>query len=246
MEPIMRSDVVESCVLLEKKMDFITNNLANISTYGFKRDDLSFREALVNASDGQMKKIKEVTVRTDFSPGDPKSTGNPFDLSLSGPGFFKIQTPEGIRYTRNGNFCLNNESVLTTSDGHPVIGQGGSITLAGWNIEVNETGGISIDQTGDGTMSEVDSLSIVNFEDAGALEKIGNSLYRLKDAATPEIPAEGTQVRQSMLEFSNVNVVKEMVEMIQVQRNYESYRKILQFLDEIDSRLFNETGRLTG
>ncbi|MFH1148680.1 MAG: flagellar basal-body rod protein FlgF [Pseudomonadota bacterium] len=246
MNPIMRTDVVESCVLLEHKMDFVANNMANISTYGFKRDDLSFREALVKASDGQMKKIKEVTVRTDFSPGDPKSTGNPLDFALAGPGFFKVQTPDGIRYTRNGNFCLSGESILTTPDGYPVLGQGGAITLAGWDVEVNDSGGISIDQSGDGTMVEADRFDIVDFEDPGALEKMGNSLFRLKDSGATETAAEGVQVRQGALEFSNVNVVKEMVSMIQLQRNYESYRKILQFLDEIDARLFNETGRLTG
>lgn len=102
-----------------------------------------------------------------------------------------------------------------------------------------------MDQAGDGVMAEADSLAVVNFDDPSVMEKIGNSLYRLKDSQTNEIPADGTQVRQGYLEHSNVNVMEEMVQMIQLQRNYESYQKIIQLFDEIDSRAINDVGKLT-
>ncbi|MDI6791172.1 MAG: flagellar hook-basal body protein, partial [Thermodesulfobacteriota bacterium] len=179
------------------------------------------------------------------APGEVKQTGNPLDAALNGPGFFKIDTPDGIRYTRAGNFALNGDNVLVTAQGYPVMGQGGPITLDGTTIEINEVGGISMDQAGDGIMAEADSLAVVNFDDPSVMEKVGNSLYRLKDPQANEIPADGTQVRQGYLEQSNVNVMEEMVQMIQVQRNYEAYQKIIQLFDEIDSRAINDVGKLT-
>lgn len=248
MEVIFKSGLegtVESGLLLEKKMDLTANNLANVATAGFKRDRISFRELLVTAYDGEVKQAKTESIYTDFGPGEVKRTGNPLDVALNGPGFFKIETPDGILYTRAGNFALNGDNVLVNTQGYPVMGQGGAITLDGTTIEINEVGGISMDQEGDGIMAEVDSLAVVNFDDPSVLEKLGNSLYRLKDSRAGEIPADGTQVRQGYLEQSNVNVMEEMVQMIQVQRNYESYQKVIQMLDEIDSRAINDVGKLT-
>jgi flagellar basal-body rod protein FlgG len=248
MEVIFKSGLegtVESGLLLEKKMDLTANNLANVATAGFKRDRISFRELLLTAYNGEIKQAKTESIYTDFGPGEVKRTGNPLDAALNGPGFFKIETPDGILYTRAGNFALNGDNVLVTAQGYPVMGQGGPITLDGTTIEINEVGGISMDQAGDGVMAEADSLAVVNFDDPSVLEKLGNSLYRLKDPRASEIPADGTQVRQGYLEQSNVNVMEEMVQMIQVQRNYESYQKIIQLLDEIDSRAINDVGKLT-
>ncbi len=248
MEVISKSGLegtVESSLLLEKKMDLTANNLANVATAGFKRDRIAFREVLLTAYNGEVKQAKTESIYTDFGPGEVKRTGNPLDVALNGHGFFKIETPDGVRYTRAGDFALNSDKVLVTAQGYPVIGQGGPITLDGTTIEINEVGGISMDQAGDGIMSEVDSLAVVNLDDPSVLEKMGNSLYRSKDSQANEIPAEGTQVRQGYLEQSNVSVMEEMVQMIQLQRNYESYQKIIQLFDEIDSRVINDVGRLT-
>lgn len=240
-----KTGAVEGCLLLERKMEAISNNLANVGTCSFKKACVSFQEILARSSNGELRAGKAISANTDFAPGETRLTGNPLDLALEGPGFFKVETPEGTLYTRNGGFSQNTENVLVTSQGYPVLGQGGPINVKGSNIQIDESGVISADQTGDGKMTEVGRISIVNFEDPSVLEKVGDSFYRTKDASAPEAPASETKISQGYLEQSNINPVQEMVEMIQIQRNYELYRKVIQSFDELESRLFNEVGRLS-
>lgn len=240
-----KTGAVESCLFLEKKMEAVSNNIANMGTSSFKKACTSFREVLAKCSDGSIRSGTTMILGTDFSPGEMKQTGNPLDVALQGPGFFKVETPQGVVYTRNGSFTQNNEGILVTSDGYPVLGQGGQITLKGSNIEINDHGGISMDQSGDGRMSEIDRLTVVNFEDTSVLEKVGDSSYRSKSTSAQETPADDTKVQQGFLEQSNINPVQEMIDLIQIQRTYEFYRKVIQSYDELESRLYNDVGRLS-
>jgi flagellar basal-body rod protein FlgF len=239
----------------EKRLQLISNNLANVQTAGFKKDRGLFRafelsepgnnELRINASPSQAPAYWMLfSSYTDFSPGEMKKTDNPFDLALSGNGFFCVQTPGGVQYTRRGNFTVNADDVLVTQEGWPVLGQGGKIQLkmakpsaTKREFSVSEDGYITLDG------SQVDRLRIVDFTMFHALEKAGNNYYRgLRPEALEELD-EGFKVSQGFLELSNVNTVSMMTEMIEVLRGYESYQKIMRSIDDMDAKLINDVGR---
>jgi flagellar basal-body rod protein FlgF len=246
----MLNGMIESsrgCLKEEIKMDIISNNLANSTVIGFKKSRIAFQQILKQAElgGGNIDNTKGkpntllVDVRTDMGQGDIRSTGNQFDLAIFGKGFFKIITPDGIRYTRKGNFTLDPHGNLITQDGCQVMGKGGPLNIAGDEISFNEQGFLSIDGTGK------DQLDIVDFEDYGNFVNEGRSLFRQLSDASPEIsPPPDTRVKQGYLELSNVNVAEEMVQMIHSLRAFESYQKSIKVLDECNDRAINQVGRL--
>lgn len=244
----------------EKRLEVISNNLANVNTIGFKRDALAFKEFLAPFPDGtgsepsvskpgeqNLKKDASYTgiveLRTDFSQGGIRETGNPLDVALSGEGFFAIQTKDGVRYTRQGNFRLNNENTLVTHDGNPVLGPGGPITIQGTGnaISIDAQGKISL---GDGLANEaVGDLRIVKFENPEKLVKTGNGLFMLTGEDVEEIAADNFSINQGAIESSNVTAVKEMTRMIEVLRSYQAYQKVISTIDSINERAATDLGR---
>jgi len=214
----------------ERKLESVSNNLANAETIGFKKDTISF--------DLKFK----AQVNKDFSQGSFQTTGNALDVALSGEGFFKIETPEGIRYTRNGNFSLDINGVLVDQNGNPVLGQGGAITIAGEDMEqtlsINQIGEIIIDG------EVVDTLDIVTFEDKRKLEREAENLLSYKGPTTDEIQVEQTVVQHRALENSNIQVVDEMVRMIDYHRMFETFTKSVMTFDEVDNKAINDVGKL--
>ena len=214
----------------ERKLESVSNNLANAETIGFKKDTISF--------DLKFK----AQVNKDFSQGSFQTTGNALDVALSGEGFFKIETPEGIRYTRNGNFSLDINGVLVDQNGNPVLGQGGAITIAGEDMEqtlsINQIGEIIIDG------EVVDTLDIVTFEDKRKLEREAENLLSYKGPTTDEIQVEQTIVQHRALENSNIQVVDEMVRMIDYHRMFETFTKSVMTFDEVDNKAINYVGKL--
>jgi len=176
--------------------------------------------------------------RTSFSPGQLKHTGNALDLGLDGNGFFCVKTPEGVQYTRKGNFSLNQEGVLSTQEGLPVLGNGGEIKIDGRDIVVDVEGNISVDG------KQIDTIKIADFPQPYALEKVGDTLFVPIDPRVSEDIAEGVKVSQGFIELSNVDAVRVMTEMIEVLRAYESYQKVIRSVDEITSKAINEVGTL--
>ncbi|MBW1960466.1 MAG: flagellar hook-basal body protein [Deltaproteobacteria bacterium] len=222
---LQMTQVVQGGLRQERKLEMITNHLANVSTTGFKADVLSF-DALFRA---------KMTI--DFSQGDLRKTGNHLDLALDGDGFFKVQTHRGIRYTRNGTFTLDKDYQLVTQDGDPVLGEAGPITINGTEIRINETGEIHVDN------QLVGKLDVVSFVSKDKLVKEGGSLFVNKDPQPEEIAATSARVIQGALEMPNVSTIVEMTRMIETLRSYESYQKMLQAYDETDSKLINEIGK---
>lgn len=208
----------------ERKLDVVSNHLANADTAGFKRDILSFSETLHSL------------VTTDLTQGPITKTDNPLDLALSDEGFFKIETPQGVRYTRDGSFTLDNEGFLVTQNGHAVLSGGAPVQLNGDNIYISETGMINVDN------EEVGPIDIVSFEDKRNLYKDGSNLYLYKGDAGDETQPANIAVVQGGLELSNVNPVMEMTSMIQVSRTYETYEKMLRTFDEVDGLAVNSVG----
>ena len=242
----------------EKRLQIISNNLANANTVGFKMDhgqfqsidpvdlpaSLSSPSPELNTSQAQSFWF-QFNSYTDFTHGSLKNTGNDFDLALIGDGFFCIQKPDGVHYTRKGDFTLNDEGVMVTRNGFPVVGDGGEITVKGSEnphefkkFAVDEDGNVSVDG------KQVGSLRIVNFPEPGKLLKMGDTLFKPAENSPPSEEAGDFKVSQGFVELSNVDVVKMMTEMIEVLRGYESYQKVIRTADEASSRSINEVGKV--
>lgn len=214
----------------ERKLESVSNNLANAETIGFKKDTISFDDRF------------KAQINKDFSQGSLQTTGNVLDVALSGEGFFKIETPDGIRYTRNGNFSLDINGTLVDQNGNPVLGQGGAIAIVGDNMEqalsINQAGEISI------AGEVIDTLDIVTFEDKRKLEREAENLLSYKGPTTDEIQVEQAVVQHRALENSNIQVVDEMVRMIDYNRMFETFSKAIMTFDEIDNKSINDVGKL--
>ena len=242
----------------EKRLQIISNNLANANTVGFKMDRGHFK--LINPVDLPSQSVQNsvdlaaskahlfwnnFSVYTDHSNGALKPTGNIFDLALSGKGFFCVQAPDGVHYTRKGDFKLSADGVLVTRDGWPVLGEGGEIVVKNQDnphqfskFSVDEQGNVSVDG------KEVDTLRIVEFSQAQRLQKAGYTLFRQPDTGAGETKVEDVRLSQGFVEMSNVDSVKMMTEMIEVLRGYESYQKVIQTADETYSKAINEVGTI--
>lgn len=246
--------VLSGALAQEKRLEVITNNLANINTSGFKKDIALFegmavgrettavRAPLFSHASAVFGALDQII--TDFSAGPIRMTGEPLDVAIAGEGFFAIQTPVGIRYTRNGHFTLNSEREIVTQGGFQVLGSGGPISLPTGTIMIDSEGRISVkeSETIGGAPVEVDLLPIFRFANSDALKKVGATLFNARGAeATPS--TEG-RIRQGALEGSNVNSVEEMVAMITVTRRYEAAQKAMQTADEIAGKAVNEVGRV--
>ena len=214
----------------ERKLEAVSNHLANVDTTGFKKDVISF--------DSKFK----AELNKDFSQGDIKATGNPLDVALASPGFFKVETEEGIQYTRNGNFSLNNEGIVVDMNGNPVLGQGGAIFIDMENVEGQgpEINGIGEIRVGGDI---VDTLDVVTFEDLGKLEKKGQNLFTYTGNTADESIPENIVIKHMALEGSNVQAVDEMVKMIDFHRMFETFTKSMMTFDELDNKVISEVGR---
>ncbi len=214
----------------ERKLEAVSNNLANADTNGFKKDSISF--------DRQFKAM----INKDFSQGSILTTGNPLDFAISGKGFFKIDTQEGIKYTRNGNFTLDANGILVDQNGNFVMGQAGAIAIdsddVAKELAVNQNGEISL------AGELVDTLDIVTFANIKNVERDAMNLLSYKGDTADEIQAEQALVQHKALEKSNIKVVEEMVRMIDYHRMFETFTKSMMTFDEIDSKAINDVGKL--
>ncbi|MCF8061403.1 MAG: flagellar hook-basal body protein [Deltaproteobacteria bacterium] len=239
-------DAVKACLKEEMRMDVISNNLANTSVPGHKKSRISFQTALraefrgagtASAASGTVSPDL-VRIEIDHTQGDIRATGNELDLAVHGKGFFKIMTPDGIRYTRKGNFALDTEGDLVTQNGDKVLGEGGPIQVSGNHIEVGALGGVSAGG------EEMGRLDLVSFEDPKKLAVVGRAAFANPsgEAETP-LPLD-SRIKQGYLEQPNVQVAEEMVSMIHCMRAFESYQKVIQILDDVNQRAINEVSRI--
>ncbi len=245
----------------QNRLDAISNNLANVDTTGYKRDipvSKEFSELLIRRTraDGVYENpfgssdaapivgtiglgVETNELYTSFEQGSFKNTDVRTDLAMGGQGFFAVQTPMGERYTRNGNFLLGKEGILLTKDGYPVLGENGAIHVEDDRFIVNEDGMI-YNREDNGV---VDRIKIVRFDNERYLKKQGNSLWASNEISGPAHIAEGDErgrVLQGYVETSNVNVVNEMVQMIEVNRAYEANQKSVQTEDSFMDTLWNK------
>ena len=241
----------------QHRMDVLTNNLANASTVGYKKEGATsqaFDKVLAlkikdTTDPAKVKPLGNISLGvkigenyTNFSQGSLRETGNTYDIALSGNGFFSVEFKNkagqtSTKYTRDGSFTLNKDGYLVTKDGDYVLGTNGRIKLAPLQTAIIDKGG-RIYQDG----NLVATLDITDFEDYNYLEHYGENYYQTVAGAKEK--AGEYQTISGYLEMSNIQVVSEMVEMISVSRAYETNQKIIQTYDSTLEIAANQLGKV--
>jgi flagellar basal-body rod protein FlgF len=223
---------------LSHELDIVANNIANINTTGYKADNTLFAQFLMrNASDDQFtgadRRINFVEDRASWinlSPGALQRTGAPLDVAIQGNAYLAVQTPAGVRYTRNGALAINGAGQLVTNDGYQVLGDGGPITFQNTDHDViiSPSGIITVREGNSTADSPRGRLQLVGFDQMQLLQKDGGSLFEAPAGVNPTPPPAGTQVVQGAIEKSNVNPLAEITRMIEITRSYTDIANILQ------------------
>lgn len=223
-------------IVLERQMDVVANNVANVNTNGYKADKSLFQEYLKSGAHednfvGQDRRVSYVLdsgTFKDFSQGSTEQTKNPLDVAIDGGGFLAVQTPAGERYTRDGGLQINNQGQLVTAAGNPVLGNSGPIVFqpTDHDVSIAADGNITVLEGINRISAIRGKLRLVSFAQAQNLLKEGTNLYSA-DAAAAQ-PDTASMVRQGFIEKSNVNSVAEMSRMIEVTRTYTQIANMLQ------------------
>ena len=240
----------------QKRLDVIANNIANSATTGYKQEGVtsqSFDDMLaIKVRDYSVRNdeiigsmslgVKVGEVYTNYGQGSVRSTGNTYDLALDGAGFFTMRVTDTagndhIRYTRAGNFTITQEGYVTDADGNRLQSEAGDLIVP-TDAEIIFDRDGSVIANGE----VIDKITIKDFADYNYLKKYADTMYEPVDGAT-EIEATGS-VLQGWLEQSNVNVVKEMTQMIAITRAYEANQKIVQTMDKTLDQAVNNVGRV--
>ncbi len=222
---------------LERQMDVVANNVANINTNGFKADRSMFEEFLnspahednFTGGDRRVSFVQDRGTFHDFAVGNTELTKNPLDVAIDGRAFLTVQTPAGERYTKDGGLQINNLGQLVTAGGNPVLGTSGPIVFqpTDHDISIAPDGNITVVEGTNRIDSVRGKLRLASFTDAQRLIKDGNNLFAAAPGAAPQADTT-SKVRQGFVEKSNVNSVTEMSRMIEVTRTYTQISALLQ------------------
>ncbi len=222
-------------IVLARALETAANNVANQTTSGFKADHIAFREYLTTidartTGDPGVSLVVDPDTYTDFSAGGLEQSYRDLDFAIDGDGFFAIETPAGVRYTRDGRFSVNAVGELVTRSGAQVIDAGGSPILID-----PEAGGVLA--TPDGELQQngtpIAALGVYRFDDQRQLRKAGDNLFAAnEDPAAAALP----RVRQGFIETSNVNPVAAMTDMIEIMRAYEQAARLSDTANELARR----------
>lgn len=254
------------------KIDTIANNIANVNTTGFKKDQQTFGEyltaiekqpealntarmpssldAMYNMNGTDKSFVDSTGTFTNFEQGSLKHTGGKLDVAIDGEGFFEIATPQGVRLTRAGNFTVNSEGQLVNKDGHTVVleseGEGGDTTNVARFTQGSQPYISDAGEVFDGE-KKLGRLSLVKLDNPDCLQKVGNNYYDFKPNMTPEkTSVQYASLKQGYLETSNVNIVAEMTDMIMAQRVFEGTQKAIQAYDQMEDKIINQVGSTRG
>jgi flagellar basal-body rod protein FlgF len=226
----------------EQRLANISANLANINTIGYKKSRMSFESLLRGEQQtNNAKGINYSRVRenfTDFSEGPMKDTANPLDIAIHNDGFFKVQSVDGFKYTRRGDFHVDQEGILMTGNNMPVLDTGNvPISIPDTDtskISVNSLGEISIYSI-DGTREVVGDIAVYTISDNKFLKRESDTLFSLK-AGGREILTEEPRLNVGSLEVANVNMTEEMTLMIESMRTFESYQKVIKAYSQLGQK----------
>ncbi|NLP33982.1 MAG: flagellar hook-basal body protein [Clostridiales bacterium] len=242
----------------QKRLDVVANNLANAATIGYKKESVTNQsfddvltikirdesEAYNDRPIGTMNLgVKLGEAYTDYNQGSLRQTTNTYDLALDGKGFFAISVLDksgnsSTKYTRNGSFTMTKDGYVVDKDGNHLLGEAGEILIPTDVVDV------IIDENGDiyGDGNYIDTILLTDFENYDYLIKFGDTMYELVDGGV-EIPSNAA-IRQGYTEQSNVNVVKEMVDLIAITRTYEANQKVIQSIDKTLDLAANSIGKI--
>ena len=231
-------------ISLQRQMDVVANNIANMNTTGFKSQALLFQEYLAPVArdrdfaypDQRLSYVEGWSTVGDFSGGALVDTGNPLDVALVGEGFLAVQTPDGERWSRGGTLAIDRAGMLVDLNGNAVLSDGGPISFDASEIDIS----IAPDGTISSSAGNKGRLRLVEFDDNQVLTREGDSLF----AGGAPFAAAETRVVQGSVEKSNVSGVAEMTEMIRVQRAYESLASLAQRQDDIRREAIKRLGSL--
>ena len=238
-----------------RRESIITNNLANVSTIGYKQDltaPSDFANLLMvqqggpNGSPpnsqgavGPMGTGTELgEIRLDLSQGDIAETGNPLDLAISGPGYFAVQTPNGTYYTRDGEFFRDALGRLARSDGGLLLGDNGPIQVGEGNIVIDGDGTVTVDGQVAGR------IRLADFGPQEQMLKIGNNYLVPANPNARVVAAQSAAINQGFLEHSNVDMTRETVEMLSAMRSYEASQRMIQLQDQTLDRAVNDVAKV--
>ncbi len=226
-------------------LDTLANNLANANAAGFK-EQKSFFTTFNRMMESPGATPLEAAINNEVSAGSALNLGDgsmvetrrDLDVALSGNGFFTVETPGGVRYTRNGNFTTNAKSVLCTADGFPVLGERGQIALNPGKVTINQDGEILVDDV------RVERLKLAAFDDRASLLSEGSLLFAPAPGGQAAKPASGVVVRQGYQEQSNVNPMLATVRMVEILRHFEAIQKSISLMfNDIDAKAIERLGR---
>lgn len=248
--------ILSGALAHERRMQVFANNMANVNTAGFKQDEQAFkaifppRHAAIPAIGTDTGLAQQIMARplgaterafvapyrmkTTFEPGRIRLSGNPLDLAIQGNGFFEVKTPQGIRYSRNGMFSLDNQRRLVTNLGYPVMGTKGEIKIPVGKLEITSQGDIKVDD------KPVATIKLVEFPPDDMPQKFSEGLF-VSDKATV---SKNSLIQSGHIEESNVNAIGGMVQLIQGMRGYESAQKLIQTLDRMAETAIQDVGRV--
>lgn len=243
-----------------KRLDVITSNLANVNTNGFKRDRIAFDSVLagnlnppaVPPAQTADPVLLQERLTTDYQPGTLHQTGNPLDLAIQGDGFFVVKTPDGIAYTRQGNFRLSQTGELVTSEGYQVLSKAGDSPGEGQPIVIvppgQENGGKPIvDNQGNITVNgeQLGQIAMFDFPKPYGLKKVASTLFVPNEAGAAAQATTGvTSMEQGVLEQSNVDSITEMVQMVEANRFFETCQRVVRGFDDMAAKAVNELARV--
>ncbi|MEW6386768.1 MAG: flagellar hook basal-body protein [Thermodesulfobacteriota bacterium] len=228
-----------------RELDLVSHNLANASRKGFKQDRLflwQVEPAKINpaeANEPQPAYYLDVRGR-DFSQGAVHYTEGETDIALEGPGFFKVETPRGMRYTRDGSFVMNPDRVLQTREGYKVMSKNGApiaLNSLDQKFSIDEQGGIHMDK------SLGDQLAVVDFPNPQGLTQERGGYYVAGAESGFEMEAQNVRVLHGKIEESNVDPIMMAVKLVDIQRSFEAYLKVLDTFADNDRKVVDEIGK---
>jgi flagellar basal-body rod protein FlgF len=229
---------------LQRQVDVIANNMANMNTPSFKaqftvvneyRDRTTFKESVAMAQD--------FAVLRDLRAGPLETTDNPFDLAVDGDGFFAIETSSGPRYTRDGGFSMDANRVIVNRAGLPVLDDQNrpiQVPEVAGDLRIHPTGEIQYTDNTNNTINTLATIRLVRFENPNYMKPLGEGLYETEESP---LPVTNTKIVQFAREGSNVNPILTMTEMMDVQRRYSSAQKLLDTEDERARQMLQRLGK---